>query len=87
IERAQGATGADLGAAEEPAAEPGLDESEAGASEAAAPAGERKARSKGGRNEAKSAGNGKAKPEQTPTSEPSEPEAKAETPELVEDNG
>ncbi|MGB6923894.1 MAG: 30S ribosomal protein S2, partial [Methyloceanibacter sp.] len=32
IERAQGATGADLGAAEEPATEPGLDESEAGAS-------------------------------------------------------
>ncbi|MGB3022338.1 MAG: 30S ribosomal protein S2, partial [Methyloceanibacter sp.] len=31
IERAQGATGADLGAAEEPAAEPGLDEGEAGA--------------------------------------------------------
>jgi small subunit ribosomal protein S2 len=59
IERAQGAVGVDLGAAEEPVAEPGL-ESEEGSEE---PGAERKAKKRAAQSETRGAGNGRARPE------------------------
>jgi len=89
IERAQGAAGVDLGAAEEPGTEPGLGD-EPGSGQ---PQGERR-RPKA----ARGAANGKAKPQarrpQKPSEEPKHEEPKSEEPqsaeqkseELVEDN-
>jgi small subunit ribosomal protein S2 len=88
IERAQGAAGVDLGAAEEPVAEPGLEDEGAGGEGGEHAQPERK-RSK----TARGAANGKAKPQakrspktsEEPTSEePKVEEQKSE--ELVEDN-
>jgi small subunit ribosomal protein S2 len=59
IERAQGAVGVDLGAAEEPVAEPELEGEEA----SEGPAAERRPKRKAGRSETGGAGNGKARPE------------------------
>jgi small subunit ribosomal protein S2 len=59
IERAQGAVGVDLGAAEEPVAEPGLEGDEA----AERPASDRRPKRKPGRSEARGAGNGKGRPD------------------------
>jgi len=59
IERAQGAVGVDLGAAEEPVAEPELEGEEA----SEGPAAERRPKRKAGRSETRGSGNGKARPE------------------------
>jgi small subunit ribosomal protein S2 len=59
IERAQGAVGVDLGAAEEPVAEPELEGEEA----SEGPAAERRPKRKAGRSETRGSGNGKPRPE------------------------
>jgi small subunit ribosomal protein S2 len=59
IERAQGAVGVDLGAAEEPVAEPGLE----GEESSEEPAAERRPKKRAARSETKGAGNGRARPE------------------------
>jgi len=59
IERAQGAVGVDLGAAEEPVAAPELEGEEA----SEGPAAERRPKRKAGRSETRGSGNGKARPE------------------------
>jgi small subunit ribosomal protein S2 len=59
IERAQGAVGVDLGAAEEPVAEPELEGVEA----SEGPAAERRPKRKAGRSETRGSGNGTARPE------------------------
>jgi len=93
IERAQGAAGVDLGAAEEPVAEPGL-EDEAAGGEGGGQAQPERRRSR----PARGAGNGKAKPqarrspkpsEEQTSEEPKSEEQKVEeqkSEELVEDN-
>jgi small subunit ribosomal protein S2 len=88
IERAQGAAGVDLGAAEEPAAEPGLEDEAAGGE-----GGEHAQRERKKSRPARGAANGKAKPQPKrspkPSEEPASEEQKVEeqkSEELVEDN-
>jgi small subunit ribosomal protein S2 len=90
IERAQGSTGIDLGAAEGPLTEPALGEGELEGGEGPArpaPDNERKSRRRPARPEARAAGNGQAKPQAGRPSNGPKAEAEDAKPELVEDNG
>jgi small subunit ribosomal protein S2 len=90
IERAQGSTGVDLGAAEGPLSEPVLGEGELESGEGTgrpASDSERKSRRRPGRPEARAAGNGKGKPQAGRPSNGPKAEAEDAKPELVEDNG
>jgi small subunit ribosomal protein S2 len=88
IERAQGSTGIDLGAAEEPLAEAALGEGEGGEGVARPAAdADRKGRRKPGRPDVRGAGNGKGRPQGGRPPSPAEAEAPDAKPETVEDNG
>jgi small subunit ribosomal protein S2 len=88
IERAQGSTGMDLGAAEGPLTEPALGEEELGGGEGRpATDSERKSRRRPGRSEARGGGNGKARPQAGRAASGPKAEAEDAKPELVEDNG
>jgi small subunit ribosomal protein S2 len=88
IERAQGSTGVDLGAAEAPLTEPALGEEEAEGGEGRpASDSERKSRRRPGRSDARGGGNGKVRPQAGRPANGPKAEAEEAKPELVEDNG